>query len=243
MTRSTRRSNRQTSGPVTTRLRGPVALVCIFILAGAGSACRREDRNTALSIRKVAAAELGADPRSVARAFNSAAKAGDFRRALALSSAATEFERQAVRVTVRTAAAAQRLSRSVAERFGPEAEYEVPPSHPYDEEFEEAAVRIDGDRAMVLTGAWKDAKNAADLNHPKPGVYRLVRSDRGWRVDVGGLQEKIPVAGAGDAVVRRYERAAEKTANEVRAGKFRSPSDAVSAFNERLLWEVGTPRE
>src|SRR5688572_27096245 len=103
----------------------PRLLPAVFVLlATAGFGCGVKHAEPDRQPSRVASPGDPADPAAVARAFNSANRVGDETRALALSNAATDSERQAVRIAVRTAAAVQRVRRAVAQRFGPEAEYE-----------------------------------------------------------------------------------------------------------------------
>jgi hypothetical protein len=170
-------------------------------------------------------------PVEVARAYNAACKAGDLNTAATLAQAETKEEREYLRSAVEVAAATERLKRTVAERFGKDADLEVDFGLPADEEFDDAAARVEGDRATVVMGEWKDVK---DLSADHPGTVRLRRVGGRWRVE--------PAPGGADAATelrdqtlmnRVFARSADLTAAEVRAGKFKTPADVAGAFRGR----------
>jgi hypothetical protein len=170
-------------------------------------------------------------PVDVARAYNAACKAGDLKTATALARAETKEEREYLRSVVELGAATERLKRAVAERFGKDADLELDFGLPADEEFDDAAARVEGDRATVVMGEWKDVK---DLPADHPGTVRLRR--------VGGLWRVEPAPGGADAVAelrnqtlmdRVFARSADLTAAEVRTGKFKTPADVAGAFRGR----------
>ena len=171
-----------------------------------------------------------ATPKEVARAFNAATKAGDEEGVLALADVTTDDQRELVRAAVRTTAAIERLRRAVAERFGAAAEYELDFGAPRDEEFDDAEERVTGERALVVMANYKDVK---EINESAPGVTRLVRRDERWLVDMSLSDDSDPDGRHALVLSRLYERAAELTIADVKAGKYAEPSDVAGAFTSR----------
>lgn len=174
-----------------------------------------------------------ASPKAVARAFNAACRTGDVERALSFVYAATEAERDAVRAAVGAAVAMERLRKAVAERWGPAAEYELDFGMPRDEEFDDAVERVEGDRAWVTMAEWKDLNDPKRLKAASTG---LVRRGGRWLLDVHGVPG---TQGWGDdprhaaLLARAFERSADLTVAEVKAGKYSEPSEVAGAFRSR----------
>ena len=75
-----------------------------------------------------------------------------------MTNASTQIEIAYIRAWIANAAAMERLEKAVDEYFGPNARYELGFWLPYDEEFDDAVERTNGDTATVLMAEWKDAK-------------------------------------------------------------------------------------
>jgi hypothetical protein len=174
-------------------------------------------------------------PREVARAYNAAANAGDLCRALQLADASTELRRDLVRSVVNVGSALERLRKAVADRFGADTEYELEFGLPYDEEFDDAAERIDGDRAFVIMAG--DAKHARRPEDAQ-GTTRLVRLGGRWLVvpeppDADQRAGKEPADEEIRAAIvmnQVFARSARLTLEKLKSGAFSEPSDVSGSL-------------
>ena len=172
------------------------------------------------------------NPLQVARAFNVACKRGDHKTALRLARIDSRTERELVRSVVDVGTATERLKKAVAERFGPDAEYETDFGLPYDEEFDDAVQRVRGDEALVIMAAWKDVKD------PDPdsgsGVTRLTLRAGHWLVEVHPRKATDQEIRGMATLNQHLVRAAHRTLRDLKAGKYTAPSDVGGALRSEL---------
>ena len=227
-----------------TRPRFPLALIILVpALAAPGcrpAAARREAPRDGHSAG--AALPATASPKQVVKAFNAACGAGDHERALALSYAPAETDRQYVRSVVALGSATERLRKAVAETFGPAAEYELDLGLPRDEEFDDAVERIGsgGKEATVVMAAWKDVPRSGD---GAAGLTRLIRRAGRWRIDARLRDEDREQLPQAIMLNRVFARSADLTASDVKAGKYADPADVAGAFRSRPLSDAAAFRD
>lgn len=227
------------------RRTGPTSSLCVLLLLtllipASVAGCRRQagtPRESQQRSPKDAALPATASPTEVVKAFLAACRAGDYERALALSYAPTELDREHLRSGVEFAAATERLRKAVAEHFGPAAEYELDFGMPRDVEFDDAVERIasGGEEATVVMAAYKDVPPS---DEDTVGVIRLVRRDGRWLVGGRPRGEGVDQLPNTITLNRMFARSADLTVPEVKAGKYAEPSDVAGAFRSRPFNDI-----
>jgi hypothetical protein len=217
-----------------------LAIVLLAVVASAGGCVASGSGGGPGAAESAPAGEAARD---VAREFDAACRAGDVGRAMSLSLAPTEADREHVRSLVALRSASERLRGAVAERFGPEVA-RPDPGLADDEAFKEA-VRHAGDggvsggeglMVIVMLAALREAarENGGD---PAAAATPLTRHGGRWLVDARQAKPNGVGYTPGPRFNFRLARAADQTAADVRAGKFADPDEMLTAFQNRVLSE------
>jgi hypothetical protein len=170
----------------------------------------------------------GETPRAALKAYNAAMRAGDVDGIVALQHAANPTEARVARVIAKAEVEVARLLAAARAKFGADGAVAVGRAigDVSDADIDESSETITGDRAV--------------LRFPFGGAAPMIRADGEWKASVA---ETIRASGAGpgpgtaqEAMDRFTRRGsfARALADEIAAGKVKSPDDAVARIEHHL---------